>query len=303
MYFTGFADEVGQDLELQLKAINRIGWKWIELREFTEGSLGTIDDDTFVLVKEKLDEAGVGVNCYGSSIANGRKVNSPKEDFEKSRKELLTAIPRMQILGTKQIRGFSFQPVEGDCDFGSDEEREIFRYLAELVKICEDHGILYLHENCGAYGSFSYKHSLRMLDTINSDSLKLVYDTGNCLNHRDHTKDDPYAVQEPWEFYSNIREHIAYVHIKDGLRIASTKERRSFIRTYPGEGDGKLFEIVKDLISNGYDGGFSIEPHMHANPKPESMTPEERKQWDFDTFVTYGHKLELLIEKVKSDLA
>lgn len=301
MYFTGFADEVGFDLDTQLKAINEIGWQWIELREFTEGTLGSIDDETFKMVQEKLEAAGIGVNCYGSSIANGRKVASPKEDFEKSKKELLTAIPRMQILGTKQLRGFSFQPVS-ECEFGSAEEKEIFGYLSELVKICEDNGILFLHENCGSYGGFSYQHTLRMLEKINSKSLSIVYDTGNCLNHRDHTKEDPFAVQDPWEFYSNIKEHISYVHIKDGIKIASTKERRNFIRTYPGEGDGKVFEIIKDLLANGYDGGFSIEPHMHANPKPEGMTQAEKAKWDFDTFVTYGHKLEALIEKAKKEL-
>ena len=34
------------------------------------------------------------------------------------------------------------------------------------------------------------------------------------------------------------------------------------VYTFPGEGDGCVREIVSDLIARGYDGGFSIEPHM-----------------------------------------
>ena len=34
-------------------------------------------------------------------------------------------------------------------------------------------------------------------------------------------------MQSSWEFYSNIREHIAYIHIKDGFVDDDGKEHRS----------------------------------------------------------------------------
>ena len=73
----------------------------------------------------------------------------------------------------------------------------------------------------------------------------------------DRSKTSPYPKQSAWEFYRNVREHVVYVHIKDGIWDA-TEKKVTF--THPGEGQGDVRRIVADLLARGYDGGFSMEP-------------------------------------------
>ncbi len=110
MFLTGFADEASRDLKEQIRATKEeLGWKFIETRFIGNKNLGTISDAEFEDVLEILSQTDVRFNCYGSNIANWGKSPRSDADFEASRKELLTAIPRMHKLGIKMVRGMSFK--------------------------------------------------------------------------------------------------------------------------------------------------------------------------------------------------
>ena len=70
MFLTGFADEAGSSLDIQIKATKELGWKYIETRNIDGKNLSTLTDAEFDTLCEKLDNAGIAINCYGSSIAN-----------------------------------------------------------------------------------------------------------------------------------------------------------------------------------------------------------------------------------------
>ena len=113
----------------------------------------------------------------------------------------------------------------------------------------------------------------------------------------DYTKPRPYPKQSAWEFYSHVRDHVAYVHIKDGFFDEKTRKE---IFTYPGEGKADVEKIVQDLLSRGYDGGFSIEPHMAVVFHDDSVKTTEEIR--FETYVKYGRRLISLIDRVKGSL-
>ena len=179
MFLTGFADEAGASLDVQIKATLELGWKFIETRNLGGKYLATLTDAEFEDVCAQLDAAGISFNCYGSTVANWQKHPRSEEDFEKSKTELLAAIPRMHKLGIKIIRGMSFLTPDDEQPDSPALEKLIFAKVGELVKICEDNGIIYGHENCMNYGGLSYKHTLKLLDNIKSPAFKLIYDTGN----------------------------------------------------------------------------------------------------------------------------
>ena len=112
MYLTGFADEVSQDLKIQIKATKELGWNAIESRSIGGTNIHDLDDAAFETVCETLDAAGVRINCFGSTIANwGKKIDDP---FEITLDEINRAIPRMQKLGTKLVRIMSYARCAGD---------------------------------------------------------------------------------------------------------------------------------------------------------------------------------------------
>ena len=64
-----------------------------------------------------------------------------------------------------------------------------------------------------------------------------------------------------------------------------------------GSGKGYVKEIGADLLANGYDGGFSIEPHLaaviHSGQKAESAEAL------YQSYTDYGRRLMEIVEAVE----
>lgn len=292
MYLTGFADEAASDIDGQIRATKELGWEYIESRGIDGKNIHDLSDEEFDVVYGKLQDSGVKINCFGSAIANwGKKINEP---FDSSLEEAKRAIPRMKRLGTKLVRIMSFA-VLPDREADDQMEEERFKRLRILHKMFTDEGLLPVHENCMNYGGMGWPFTLKMLENV--PGLKLVFDTGNPVFSDDRSKPKPHPKQSAWEFYTHIKDHIAYVHIKDGYWDA---ENNKSVFTFPGEGNGNVREIVKDLLANGYDGGISIEPHLAVVYHDDSITaPEEIK---FANYVEYGRRMMAMIDDIKKEL-
>ncbi|MBI4976215.1 MAG: sugar phosphate isomerase/epimerase [Spirochaetes bacterium] len=291
MYFTGFADEAGKSIDAQIRATKELGWKFIESRAIDGVNMTDISDEKFEEVYAKLTAAGVSVNCFGSAVANWAKDPRNDEDFLKSIQELKRAFPRMKRLGTKMIRAMSFRIPDGIYPYPADVEKEMFRKVRYLVSMCEDAGVLYLHENCMNYGGLSAQHTLKLVEAVDSKAFGLIFDTGNPIHSYDRSGKPPYTkTQSSWGFYSKVKKHIRYVHIKDG-RIKERPANEFYAKadyTYPGEGEGDVKRIVTDLVTNGYNGGFSIEPHMAVVFHDAAVSSEEDEKARI--YVEYGRR-------------
>ena len=296
MFLTGFADEAGASFSTQIKATRELGWKFLETRNIDGKNLSTLTDAEFDDICAQLDEAGVSINCYGSAVANWNKHPRCEEAFEKSKSELLAGIPRMHKLGIKLIRGMSFLTPEDEQPDSPALEKIIFAKVNELVRICEDNGIVYGHENCMNYGGLSHLHTLKLLDNVKSPAFKLIFDTGNPVFNYRRIGFPPYALQSSWEFYRNVREFITYVHVKDGTAIPREDGKRPDCDyCWPGEGSGDVRAIVIDLHKNGYDGGFSMEPHVASVFHDKQDTDEAFEKVKYSSYVEYGRRFEKLL--------
>jgi sugar phosphate isomerase/epimerase len=300
MYYTGFADEAGDSIDVQVRATLELGWSNIEARSVDGVNLTDLSDEKFEAVCDKLAAAGIRINCFASAIANWSRDPRRAEDFQYSVEALRRAVPRMERLGTKLIRGMSFAVVQDEAPDSQELERIIFDKVRRLVRICEEAGILYLHENCMNYGGLSHEHTLRLLENVRSPNLKLVFDTGNPVFTDRRLGPPPYGKQSAWEFYSNVREWIHYVHIKDGRYLRESGGIFPEVEyTFPGEGDGDVARIVGDLLQTGYDGGLSIEPHLAVVYHDDSVRSADEVR--YENYVEYGRRLMRLVEAVSGN--
>ncbi len=293
MYMTGFADEASPSLDVQIRVTKELGWRDIESRnvqvdDFPAGWIHDISDAAFDRLAGKLAEAGVRINCFGAAIGNwSQKIDEP---FDRSLAETRRSIPRMQKLGTKLVRIMSFAVREG----ADQMEAERFRRVREIQRMFADAGLTALHENCMNYGGMGWQFTLKLLENV--PGLKLVYDTGNPVGSDDRGKPEPYPKQSSWEFYSHVREHVAYIHIKDAIWDKAAKKS---VFTYPGEGHGDIPRIVKDLFTRGYDGGFSIEPHLGKI----FHDPDSQRSLDAaEIYVAYGRSMVTMINNIRTEL-
>ncbi len=284
MFFSGISDEAGQAVETQIQAHQDLGWDHLELRLIDGTNLTAIADEAFDRVYAKVTEAGLKVSCFGSAVANWARpitcdANIDIDDLER-------AIPRMHRFGTRFIRVMSY-PNDPKQPLPEPQWRkEAIRRMKALAKMAEDGGIILAHENCSGWGGLSAENSNILLGEVSSPALKVLFDTGNPVTYG----------QDAWEYYQNLSDEIVYVHIKDAKKIGGQD-----VYTYCGEGDGYVREIVGDLLSKGYDGGFSIEPHLAA--VIHTGQKESSEEALYQSYTEYGRRLMRIVEEVSARAA
>lgn len=293
MYFTGFADEAGAGVDAQIRVTRALGWKHIEARKVQVGTspagmIHDVSEADFNCALEQFAAAGISINCFGSAVANwGKKIEDP---FDITLAEIKRCIPRMQKAGTKLIRIMSYAVRNADDQM----EAERFRRLREICRMFADEGLTAVHENCMNYGGMGWLFTLKLVENV--PGLKLVFDTGNPVFSDDRSGAKPWPKQSSWDFYKHIREHVVYVHIKDGKWDPA---RGKCVYSYPGEGDGDVRRIFKDLIERNYAGGISIEPHMgavfHDPSSGRSLNAEQ-------IYVEYGRRMMAMEASIRAEL-
>lgn len=256
MILTGIGDEAGNTIDAQIAATRELCWQHLEARGveapgFPKANLHDIPDKAFDIVEQRLKESGIGVYCFGSTIMNWAKtVDTP---WDVTVAEVDRCLPRMRRLGTRFVRIMSFKPGDQDDRIPA----LVFQRVREVTNRFLDAGITPLHENCMNYGGMSWKHALDLLNQV--PGLKWVFDTANPVFNPDRSKPKPWPRQDPWEFWEHVRDHVAHIHVKDAT-WNPTKNDADY--NWPGEGQGRVRDILQDAIARGYDGGISIEPHM-----------------------------------------
>lgn len=281
MYFSGISDEAGQSIHTQIKAHKELGWENMELRAVDGEFVSMMPDEAFDEVSRAIASAGMKVSCFASAIANwSRPITAdPAVDYE----ELRRAIPRMHRFGCRFIRVMSY-PNDRHTPWEEPRwKRECIERLKRLTGMAEEGRVVLVHENCSGWGGVSPENNRALLDEIDSPAFSVVFDTGNPVEHN----------QNAWAYYRAVLDDIAYVHIKDGCRLASGELKWCF----PGEGEGDVQRIVSDLLGRGYDGGFSIEPHIASVIHTGEEAASEQEL--YDSYLDYGRRFMAIAEKAR----
>ncbi|MBI1320359.1 MAG: TIM barrel protein [Candidatus Hydrogenedens sp.] len=280
MFYSGISDEAGQAIDTQIAAHHELGWTHLELRMVDGKNITQIPDEAFDKVCAALDEACAQVSCFGSAIANwARPITiDPQVDID----DLKGAIPRMHKLDVPFIRVMSY-PNDPDNPISEPEWRaESIRRMKELARIAEDGGVILAHENCSGWGGLSAENSNILLGEVDSPALKVVFDTGNPVTYG----------QDAWAYYQAVYDSIVYVHVKDAVKEADGSDTYC----YCGEGQGYVREILHDLLSKGYDGGISIEPHLAAVIHTGQQADSAEQL--YASYVEYGRRLMKIVDEV-----
>jgi sugar phosphate isomerase/epimerase len=138
-------------------------------------------------------------------------------------------------------------------------------------------------------------HALQLLE--HAPGLKWVFDTANPIFNADRSQPQPWPKQDPWEFWTAVRDATAHIHVKDATWNPAKNDADY---NWPGQGKGRVRDILKDALSRGYDAGISIEPHLAVVFHDDSVQASAEAQ--FDSYVEYGRRLETLIQQIQTEL-
>lgn len=287
----GISDEAGRSIATQLAAFKELGWRYIEVRDveapgWQKANFHDIDESAFEAVVTALEKADIEIYCYASTVMNWAKtIHTP---YEVTVAEVKRIIQRMHRTNTKYVRIMSFKPADDEFRI----PRLVFEHVRGVTEMFLDAGIQPLHENCMNYGGMSWQHALELLEKC--PGLKWLFDTGNPVFNPDRSKPKPWPRQDPWEFWTHIRDFTLHIHIKDAVWDPGKNDAEY---RWPGEGAGCVREIIRDAVARGYTGGLSIEPHLvTVIHKGGSAHVDEAHLRD--TFVAYGRRLEKILAEV-----
>jgi sugar phosphate isomerase/epimerase len=196
----------------------------------------------------------------------------------------------MQRLGTRLVRIMSFKPE----DAADTIPPVVFERVGEVTRRFLDAGLQPVHENCMNHGGMSARHARELLERV--AGLQWVFDTANPIFNADRSQPKPWPKQDPWEFWTQVRDVTAHIHVKDATWNPA---RNDADYHWPGEGAGRVRDILRDALRRGYRGGISIEPHLAVVFHDASVQAPAEVQ--YRTYVEYGRRLERLVKELQSE--
>ena len=239
---SGFADEIAPDLTTQLDTVVDLGLSFIEFRSAWGVNVLDLSDAQLDDVQAGLAEHDLQVSSIGSPIGKIGIDDEMAPHLDRMRR----AVEVAQRLQAPFIRIFSFFMPAGANP--ADHRDEVMRRMDAIAQIGAEAGIAMVHENeKEIYGDVP-ERCLDIVETVDNEHLQLAWDPANFVQCGVLPFTDGYAM---------LRPHVTYMQIKDALLADASV-------VPAGAGDGELRETVRALADDGFDGFFSLEPHLAA---------------------------------------
>lgn len=242
LFISGFADEMTSDFEQQLIHCQNLGIRYLSLRGVNGKNIGDITfEEAQNQILPLLQTYDIKVSSIGSPI--GKIALHDEAAFAKQLAMLKELCAIANLLSCRYIRIFSFYPEEGS---NFDEAKdEVIAKLKQFVAIAESAGIILIHENeKDIYGDIA-RRCKTLFSEIISPNFKAVFDPANFVQ----------MGEDAYECFDLLEDDIVYIHIKD----ACYADEQNVVC---GSGDGKITDILRKAVEDGYEGFLTLEPHL-----------------------------------------
>jgi sugar phosphate isomerase/epimerase len=237
---SGFVDEISNDFTEQCKVASGLGLRYVEVRSAWGTNILDLDSSQLDTVRETLAQHGLQVSSIGSPIG---KIFIDDE-FPPHLERMRHAVDVAHNLEAPYIRIFSFYIPDGtDPDSRRDE---VLTRMSALAEVAAGSNVTLVHENeKEIYGDIP-RRCLDIVTSVSAPQLQLAWDAANFVQ---------VGVRPFTEGYAMLRPHVSYIQIKDALLADGSV-------VVAGAGDGQVVETVRALRDDGFDGFFSLEPHL-----------------------------------------
>jgi len=252
---SAFADEAAHDFLAQVEFLTKEKIGYIELRLVNQKNIMDLTRAELSQTREMIRDYGLKVSAIGSPIGKIR-IDEP---FEPHLDRFKHAMELAEYFETGLIRVFSYYPPEGKniTKFRS----EVMDRMAAKAELLERSGLIMVHENESDIYGATAERCVDIVETINSDKLRLAYDGGNfvygisCLNN----------VETCWPL---MKRYVEHVHIKD-------RKRQENLGCIPGQGAAQIKELFAELSDMNYQGCVTMEPHLSVSEIMSGFTGPE----------------------------
>lgn len=246
MKVSGIGDEAAASLADQLRVHRELRLPGLELRTVEGRGLHQLTDAEAALMAAQVLASGLEVPVVDTPIGNwGTDIGAPlAPDLAILRRTAEVA----SLVGCRHLRVMSY-PNDGRPE--AEWRAAALTRLTRLTGLAEELDVVLLHENCHGWASRSSAAAVELVTFVDSQHLRLLFDIGNGLAYG----------YEAVPFLRAVLPWVAHVHVKDGVRTPDGVEFG-----VPGDGAAGVAECVRLLTDAGYDGWYSLEPHVAHIP-------------------------------------
>jgi sugar phosphate isomerase/epimerase len=248
-------DGISRDFEYALDTMVETGLEYVELQYLWEKQVGDLTDADIERVKGLIEERNLKVSCISHHNLTALPVDTAV-DASAYRGHIATlqrCIDVAQALGTNLVRIFSFRKemvlFGAEPVISEDAWTTLLNRLEEPLRIADAAGITLVIETAISGNVTSAHLARKLIDELDAPHLKVLWDPCSSL----------YCTEIPYpNGYEIIREHIAHVHLKDGV-VNLPAATFDFCAMRQGQMDSYYNDIVNALKRDGYDGAISLE--------------------------------------------
>ncbi len=241
---SAFADEISPDLDEQVAVLHSESIHYVELRSVWGINVLDLSDEQVARVKHTLYEHGIGVSALGSPIGKVSITNSFATHLQRFERAMLLA----HIFQTPYIRLFSFYPPNTTSTEAHNPvawRGEVLKRLHTMTERARDEKIILLHENEKDIYGDTIARCVDLLQNTDNAHFLAILDPANFIQCQQTPYPTAYEALRPW---------LRYVHVKDALSDGTV--------VAAGEGATQWPTLLQRLHADGYDGYFSLEPHL-----------------------------------------
>jgi sugar phosphate isomerase/epimerase len=248
-------DGISRDFEYALDTMVETGLEYVELQYLWEKQVGDLTDADIERVKGLIEERNLKVSCISHHNLSALPVDTAV-DASAYRGHIATlqrCIDVAQALGTNLVRIFSFRKemvlFGAEPVISEDAWTTLLNRLEEPLRIADAAGVTLVIETAISGNVTSAHLARKLIDELDAPHLKVLWDPCSSL----------YCTEIPYpNGYEIIREHIAHVHLKDGV-VNLPAATFDFCAMRQGQMDSYYNDIVNALKRDGYDGAISLE--------------------------------------------
>jgi sugar phosphate isomerase/epimerase len=237
---SGFVDEISPDFTEQCRVAAGLGLRHVELRSAWDVNILDLKPEQLTVMKDTLAAHDLEVSSIGSPIGK-IFIDDP---FPPHLDRMRHAAEVAHLFGAPYVRIFSFFLRPG-ADPATHRD-EVIERMRALARVAEDADVTLLHENEKAIYGDVPRRCLDIVRSVDSPHLRLAWDPANFVQ---------VGVRPYTDGYAMLRPHVEYVQIKDA-RAADG------VVVTAGNGDGEVAVTMRALRHDGFDGFFSLEPHL-----------------------------------------
>lgn len=248
-------DGISRDFEYALDTMVETGLEYVELQYLWEKQVGDLTDADIERVRGLIAARNLKVSCISHHNLSALSVDTAI--VAPAYREHITTLQRCinvaQALGTNLVRIFSFrkemvlfgaEPVISEGAWAT-----LMNRLEEPLQIADAAGITLVMETAISGNVTSALLARKLIEELDVPHLKVLWDPCSSL----------YCTEVPYpDGYEAIREHIAHVHLKDGI-VNLPAATFDFCAMRQGQMDPYYNDIVNALKRDGYEGAISLE--------------------------------------------